>query len=323
LRSGSTLCRDFLTKDKGWFLINGIDAKTIKYFLDCKKRKFKFYSTIKNPWMRLISTMDIISLRTTDCDVTDYLIFKKTLDLCVRRHYFYDVDRFGYANYTCDNIHMFWGTSVSCLFLETLGIEVTPLILETIYAYVDTRVEGIETFTDFLIGLQDPHLDAHLRDDHDGPDPSTFPLVNGSRPGANKVGGTGPQQDLRTKKAFAWIDACTQSVNRDGRVVVPSYSVYDWMNAEQKMYSTMLNLKNVGDRKQTALDTLREIISEVVEKVKLINVSSNDVAKIMTYPCDNLFSLLYVYYPYKNTLSDLYDFEDLKYLFDKNLNNVL
>ncbi len=318
------MCKDFLTNDKGWFLVDRFDTKTLKYFLDCAKRKFIFYSTIKDPWLRTISALDMVSPRRPECDDnTDYLCFKQTLDLCVSKGSFYDIDVFGYANYTCDNTHMAWGTSISCLFLEALGIEVTPLILETIYADVNTRVEGIETFTEFLLELRDPHLDAYLQDEYDGPDPSYFPLVNGRRPEATKVGGTGPNKDLRPKKAFAWINACTQIVTRNGTSFIPPYTVYDWMNADQKMYSTVLNLKKVDDRKQVASDTLREIISEVIEKVKIKNVCDNDVAKIITYPCDNLFSLLLIYYPHHKKLSDLYDFEELKYIFDKHLNTVL
>ena len=225
LRSGSTVCRDFLTKDKGWFLAEGFDIKTLKYILDCSKRKFKFYSTLKDPWFRTISAFDIVSPRRSECDDADYLCFKQTLNLCLSKRAFHDMDMFCYANYTCDNTHLSWGTSVSCLFFEAVGIEVTPLVLETIYADVNTRVEGVETFTDFLIELNDPHLNAHLRDDYQGPDPSTFDLNSNSPRGATKVGGTGPKQDLRTKKAFAWINSCTQFVTRKGTSFIPPYSV--------------------------------------------------------------------------------------------------
>lgn len=303
-------------------MVTQIDSTVVEYLLNCRKLKYKFYSTIKNPWLRTISAMDIISPRRTECDETDFLLFEQSIDLQLTKFCSHDIGCFGYANYTCNNTHLSWGTSISCLFLESLGIQVNPLILDTIYNDTNTRL-GLQTFTEFLIQLQDPDLDAHLRDYYDGPDPSTFPLVNSRRPGSTTLGGTGLKQDLRIKKMFAWLNSCTQFVTLQGEFYEPLYSVYDWLNAEQKMYNTVLNLSSLECRRQAASDTLREIISEVVEKVKLKNVCNNDVAMIMTYPCDNLYSLLKSYYPYKKTLSDLYDFKELDYLFDKRLNSVL
>jgi CRISPR/Cas system CSM-associated protein Csm2 small subunit len=219
-------------------------------------------------------------------------MFSHTLNLSVLNQGIYDIQNFGYGNYVCNNVHLLWGNSVSCLFMEALGINVQPLLLGPPYYnhdfYHGSQHKNYFTFTEFL---------------------NTFKYID-----TNDISTPTKDLDERIRKFFQWLSACSQFFDANGKNYTPPYSVNDWINAEQKMYNCVLNLQNSNNRKSDASDIIEEVLSEIIQKTNVKNICNNEISKIGIYPCDSIFALLKIYAPYKKILPKIYGIPELNYL---------
>lgn len=310
-RTGSSWMYKNLLVVDGWLPKDNIVDVGVEALKDYYDQGYKFYVATKEPIVRLVSGMDIVvrPLRIEHDDEQKILswvetqeIFANAIDMVIGRNAYRDLGSFGALNYNCADAHMCWGTHVSGLFLESIGIPCTPLML------IDDQI---------ILPSRSHNLD------HKYLDFSTFAKSLNLVPIQNKQ--SNKQVATRSIRFMAYLQACTKWVgshpetNKTG-IVTPSYTVYDWLDNDQYLYNNFLDLSfYAGDKRmELAQNTLCHVLDDMWSKLNMpgiVKFLPHKEVDIHPYPWDTMFDLMYLFRGYESVLPKLYNREHSDALF--------
>ena len=320
LRCGSSACEQYLTPDKGWEMHHGANVfHDVPRIQGYARDGYKFYVLLKNPWLKMCSAFDMVIPGFDHNDVkVSTEVFIQVLRERVHRNAERDIKKYGYANYVLEDAHLAWGNHVMMLFMESLDIPVEPLIMDTLFADMNKTL-GYQTFNNYLKTLNDPEISAFVSDIEAN---RTFNIDNVE----NNEGYHNLNMNFRFERCHAYINHCSQFVNEGGgrEALVPKFTVFDWMDCDNKMYNACLQIRmfdplhQSDKRKEFANSTLESIIQNINSKTNLHDIILDKRVGgecfNSTHPCDSVLGLLDIFWDHQHLLPELYDFPRLSHL---------
>lgn len=304
LRTGSSWCDRHLTEEQGWEVpkdtLSGMGLEKIQ---SLHEQKFQFFCAIKEPYLRLSSAMEIVvpPLRFEENNSLDPMInqeiFANAMSLIVYKNATVDLNDYGVLNYNCGDSHMSWGTHVSAMFLESLGIPCKPLILESnnLLAHLKPR-ENENTFSGFIENLGYRSQDTGVNYD---------------------------KTNLRANRFAAWIQICSGHTNPNIHGIqhlTPSYTVFDWLNNDKLLYNSCLDMDSYAPeaRQKEAQKRVLMVINDMWLKLNIEGIfkglpyreKNNTI-----YPWDTMFDLMRLFMHRQSDLPEFYDREHCNNLF--------
>jgi hypothetical protein len=293
MRCGSSFCVNNLTPDRGWQQLylslsnSRPDTITLAQILEKALDNYEFYCITREPQCRITSGMDMVwrPMAESVTAFTNFEIFSNVMRLTIQDMSFSDIQSFGYANYTMGDPHISWGTHVIALILEALGITVTPLDLRNQFSPFPSDYNVIN-FNDFIqdLGYEDLKI-----------------LRNSSHTESQTK--LNERYSIRSNRFYNWIQTCSKFKSSGDQIYMPTYTVYDWLNADTTMYSNFLSLGVCDSRQQTATETLTAVMDTMWSKLCINKIfqatrpGSYIIKSNGTYPCHNLFTILYLLRP--------------------------
>lgn len=307
LRSASSWCERTLTEEEGWLpktLLNQIGLNTL---VAHHEEGYKIYIVVKEPYLRLTSGMEIVvppirfpNLNEID-SLTNQEMFANSISLIVHHDGVQDIMEHGTLNYTCGDAHLSWGTHVTGMFLEAMGLRCTPVVLDSLAVLPQLHPEKpLMDFSSFV---------------------STLNLTNQYKLQSTDL--SSHKLALRTNRFAAWLQICSKVCSRNSngfQSLMPPYTVYDWMNNDNYLYNTFLNLHtgNHKNRQQTSKQVLLQVINEMWNKLEI-----QGIAKALpwrqkynrVYPWDTMFDHMKMFIEYETFFPEFYDREQSNNLF--------
>lgn len=307
-RSASSFCHRELTEETGWLPRCTMEQLGADKMFEYHNQGFKFFCIVKDPMIRLVSGMEIVVPSLTIESETKNLMdaqlnFKSTINLIVHKIGLHDVRRFGALNYNCNDIHMMWGAHATGMFLEAVGIPVTPLILDTAESLDEVELHT-QTFNSFLINLNFGDFQSAINNEKIDTNLDLFRnrLIN------------------RLNRYHAWIQTCSKLVDAGGNILAPSYTVHDWISHDYQLFNNFLNLQHnsTQNRSLVARQVITSIIQDMWKKLNISNIADNMMLSNneMLYPWDTMFNLMGSFKDYRDILPEFYVDEFYTELFD-------
>ena len=292
LRTGSSWCEKNLTQELGWLPKCQITEFGLDRLVEYFKEGYNFYVTVKEPYLRLTSGMEMVVPPLTDYSLDPMIVqqvFASAISLVVHKHSFSDLNDYGILNYTCGDGHMSWGVHVAAMFLESLGIRCTPLILDSNNLLLDSKPR--QTQRDFTSFVESLGMQSHQ-----------------TRVSPEKT-------VLRSLRYGAWLQVCTKSFNANPagfQVLTPTYSVYDWLNNDNYLYNSFLDLDSYDKsvRQQEAQKRVLMVINEMWAKLNIEGIFKGIPYRQrnnLVYPWDTMFDLMRMFIEYESVFPEFYD----------------
>lgn len=295
LRTGSSWCESNLTEEHGWKAPRTtLSALGLEGIQSLHEHGFKFYCAMKEPILRLTSAMEIVVSPVRDSNLDSLVnqeIFANSINLLVHGNACMELREHGTLNYNLGDAHMSWGTHVSALFLESLGIICQPLMLESTSLLPLLKPGGfVQNFNSFIRDLDLQHQDSMVA--------------------ADKI-------SLRADRFQTWLQICSRSTlqgRSGGATTTPSYTVFDWLGNDNYLYSTFLgmaynNPPEVG-RQQVAQTALLKVIDDMWSKLNIEGIFKGLPYRIKNntiYPWDTMFDLMRLFMDRQSELPGFYD----------------